>query len=108
MLLAAFLLAIATMIEPRGVYLTPIILYHSCRKILHASNNSCCKLVKYLFVLQWSILAIMIAFFTVTMWMPYELFCMPRLNLSDNLATFCTDAWPNLHLYAASASLVDY
>ena len=99
---ACFLFSIATMISARGILYLPVILYHMGNKVLLASATNCCKLLKYLFLSQWCVMLMFLAFFVTTMWMPYEIFCMPRLNLSDNLADFCTKSWPNIHLDAVS------
>ena len=55
------------------------------------------KLLKVLLTAAWSLMLLFIVYFTMAMWRPYNLHCMPKLNKSDLLADWCTDAWPDVY-----------
>ena len=94
--LACFILSIATMADPKAVSLFTFILFYLGNKVLLSSGNFP-ALLKCLIVCAWSLLIFFIPYFTVAMWQPYELHCIPRLNRSNELAPWCIDTWPNVH-----------
>lgn len=59
-----------------------------------------CKGVKYLFFLV--VLPLLIAgvpFLTITIWKPYELYCLSRLDTAEAVPSWCWDSFPNLYQY---------
>ena len=99
--LACFIFSIATMADPKAVTLFTFILFYIGNKVL-ISSGSFPALFKCLLVSVWCFLIFFIPYFTVAMWQPYELHCMPRLNRSNELAPWCIDAWPNVHFSVKS------
>lgn len=100
--MATLVLAVATCVDAIAFPLAVIfVLYYMGCKVLGYSGH-CCKLMKVLLIAAWSLMLLFVAYFTSAMWQPYNLHCLPRLNRSDWLAPWCTDAWPNAHWSARS------
>ena len=96
-LLASFVFAMAVLVDPRlGPSLIIFILFHAGHKVLQGSGDIC-RLPKLLITAFWSLLPVLIAQFLARSWMPYVLFCEPKLHRSDVLPVFCTEtSWPNV------------
>ena len=73
-----------------------VTLFYMGNKVLSYSGRFY-KLLKVLLIATWSLMLLFITYFTAAMWRPYDLHCMPKLNKSDLLAPWCTDAWPDVY-----------
>lgn len=95
--MATFIWSIAITVDARAyVFSMTLTLFYMGNKVLGYSGRFC-KLLKVLLIATWSVMLLFIVYFTAAMWRPYDLHCMPKLNKSDLLATWCTDAWPDVY-----------
>jgi hypothetical protein len=115
--IASFFFNIATMTRSIGALNAIIPLFYAAHKIVQAwfklvkprsePKTGCCnrcrrfnKSIKYLFLIMG--LADTVGFIpilTITVWKPYEMYCLSRLDTYYEVPSWCYDRLPNVYNY---------